>query len=132
HVRAPDGSGEATITAHSPQGAQAVWSPRGGRIAFLAAGLGSLSGEDSLVWHSDQPTSVWAVGADGVGPHRLASIKDPQKVVWSPNGGELAVVDADSKCWVMRADGSHRHVLRGLVDDVAWSPDSRRLAVVDF
>ena len=47
---------------------------------------------------------------------------------WSPDGRWIAY--ADNGLWLVRPDGAERHRLVPAVEEFAWAPDGRRLAVV--
>jgi Tol biopolymer transport system component len=71
---------------------------------------------------------------DGSGRRRLArrtTRNDTDRlhdVAWSPNGRRIAFIRG-ARPGLMRADGSHRHLLRrsGFFYTVAWAPDGRHL-----
>jgi TolB protein len=79
---------------------------------------------------------IGLVNADG---GKLSVLEgDPLRLAWSPDGKLLAVALRNPRAqpaigtevYVMRADGSDRHlVARGT--DFAWSPDGTRLAVAE-
>ena len=138
-----------------------VWSPGGGRIAFLSRGEGSKgvyvvngdgSGQRRLTgdarfpaapaWSpngrqiafeggSGAPSSVYVVNADGSGQRRLA--RNGRAPAWSPDGRTIAFF-SDSKMYLMNADGSeHRQLTKThwAGGGLAWSPDGRKLAFFD-
>ena len=138
-----------------------VWSPGGGRIAFLSRGERSKgvyvvnadgSGQRRLTgdarfpaapaWSpngrqiafeggSGAPSSVYVVNADGSGQRRLA--RNGRAPAWSPDGRTIAFF-SDSKMYLMNADGSeHRQLTKThwAGGGLAWSPDGRKLAFFD-
>jgi Tol biopolymer transport system component len=92
-------------------------SPNGRLLAF--------AGKDAL----------WIVGTDGRGLRRQAS--DPHSDIhvadWSPDGRALVLVvalggDISSALAVQPLHGERRVLVRGVIEDAAWSPDGRWIA----
>ena len=50
------------------------------------------------------------------------------EVAWAPNGSTIALSLHDS-VWLVRSDGAGLHQIGGFGGSLAWSPDSRELAV---
>jgi WD40 repeat protein len=120
----------AVVPVHGP-GVGLTWSPRG-RILAVATGDGSVT-----LWNLTDPAQ----------PARLAAQTAPGfpkpaggSLLFSPDGHTLAVEGANFQLHVLRASpislidvatGQLRHLLRGpgLFADMAFSPDSRTLAL---
>ncbi len=101
---------------------------------------GGLTG--TLVYADDAIGSgaVWRANADGTHPVRLTNGSDPSI---SPNGRLVALVRAtctstppgvscrNPKLFVMTTSGGRMERIKGMTsaNDLAWAPDSRRLAV---
>ncbi|HEY5835340.1 protein kinase domain-containing protein [Streptomyces sp.] len=97
-----------------------VWSPDGTRFAFTRA-----AGDDS---------AVWVAAADGGSARQVARISGG-RVSWSPDGTRLAVMRTTNGVTqvysVNVADGSATQITTGTapVQDPAWSPDGKRIAL---
>lgn len=80
-------------------------------------------------WDATQ-ASVWAAADDGSGPHRLAYGQAPHV---SPDGRLVeyrTVVSHDRvRLWVVPAAGGTPRVVARSAEFLAWSPDSRQIAV---
>jgi len=94
-----------------------VWSPGGGRIAFLSRG--------------ERSKEVYVVNADGSGQRRLTGdARFPDSPAWSPNGRQLVFEGGPfvRGVYVVNADGSGQRRLARSGGAPAWSPDGRTIA----
>lgn len=128
-----DGSNLINLTNHPGYDGLPAWSPDGTRIAFTS--------------ERDGPANIYVMDPDGAGVVRLTDEGGNNAVpAWSPDGSRIAflsdriyripgeggytVVEANSKIWVMNADGSDQNrvtKMLGLDMFPSWAPDSRRL-----
>ncbi|WP_314252091.1 protein kinase domain-containing protein [Streptomyces kutzneri] len=83
---------------------------------------------------TSEGTAVWTAQADGSNARRITSIAGG-RVSWSPDGSRLAVLrmkDGVQQLFVVGvADGAARQLTSGggQVEDPAWSPDGKSIAV---
>ncbi|MCX5175294.1 protein kinase domain-containing protein [Streptomyces virginiae] len=83
---------------------------------------------------TSEGTAVWTANADGSNARRITSVAGG-RVSWSPDGSRLAVLrmkDGVQQLFVVGvADGATRQLTSGgsPVEDPAWSPDGKSIAV---
>lgn len=126
HVVAADGTGERAVT-KPPEGVEdrdpLVWSPHGGRLAFLRV---SRRGDDP---HA-RTMAVYTVPVDGGPATRLTdNYKEVSSLTWSPDGSRLAFA-ADGAVHLVAPDGTHhrRITVEGTaLEDLSWSPSGQHL-----
>jgi Tol biopolymer transport system component/predicted Ser/Thr protein kinase len=98
------------------------WSPDGRQIAFSAAQTPTA------------PMKIYLINADGTD---LRPIESGNAPTWSPDG-EWIAFEREDGLWLIRPDGSDaRRVLPNKPNEFyaaipAWSPDSQRLALLNF
>ena len=95
-----------------------VWSPGGGRIAFLGS--------------PHRGKEVYVVNADGSGQRLLTrDARYSATPAWSPDGRQIAFEGGrgiSSSVYVVNADGSGQRRLARNGNSPAWSPDGRTIA----
>jgi Tol biopolymer transport system component len=116
----PDGS-DPRILVTLGNARNAVWSPRGGLIAFLGTAVGSPRG------------GIGVVSASGGKPRWIAGEEEiVDGPVWSPDGRWITFSTFDAEIRRIRPDGSGGQVIAELPGEeiraLKWSPDGRRLA----
>jgi dipeptidyl aminopeptidase/acylaminoacyl peptidase len=113
--------------------AEPVFAPDGGTLAY--------SVETSNTTEDLKQTDLWRVGYDGRGRTQLTATptRNEWAPAWSPDGRWLGFLadrgdeGAATQVWVMPVDGGEARALTDVpqgVQDFAWSPDSRRLALI--
>jgi TolB protein len=134
-----------------------AWSPDGSAIAFSRQEVGCLpppetlvvvdvargrerepaGGIDGLSWSPDGRRiavgTQFRIAVVDVATNERVDVGEGDRPAWSPDGRLIAFVRRGD-VWVVRAEGGEPRPL-GLgtrsVDELAWAPDSTRLAVVD-
>jgi Tol biopolymer transport system component len=139
--------------ARAPVVSQVVWSPDGGRIAFVSRDRIVVIGRDGsgrrivgrgagVAWSPDSSRlafdSGWAgpiriVGADGSGTRAVTSGRYDRAPSWSPDGTHLLFSRAGAaggteSLFVVGSDGSGARPLGIQGADGSWSPDGHRIA----
>ncbi|HEX4033241.1 MAG TPA: hypothetical protein VHX66_02255 [Solirubrobacteraceae bacterium] len=109
---------------------QPVLSHDGRWLAYLTAA-------STLV--SPTRVELWLARGDGSGAHAVRGLEVDGLVGWNPSADVLAVIGGSvgSTLELIRPDGSTRTIValsggpsrQGLVEDAAWSPDGRQIAV---
>jgi len=152
-----DGSGAIPLTKLTAAGvsnSNAVWSPDGKKLAFVA--VRAFDGSNAMQTDSSgQPSftaNVWVMNADGSGAMPLtrltaSSVLLTGNPVWSPDSTRVAYASnraldgsdalnqfGNSNIWVARADGSGAQPLTtlnvqsgGTMRSPAWSPDGGKI-----
>ena len=121
----------ARLTDTSAENREPAWSPadvRGKRIAFTSL--------------RDGNPEIYLMDADGAHSMRLTKSQNVDWLpVWSPDGEYIAFLSSPdfesgvhNDIFIVRPDGSglRRLTNDGLVNQITWSPDSRRIAFVTF
>ncbi|HTD23959.1 MAG TPA: hypothetical protein VK738_14980 [Terriglobales bacterium] len=148
-----DASGNKQLTHYSASGASAfdpVWSPNGGKIAFVSEG--TLDGSDNV--GPFNAGNVWVMNSDGSGATpltRLTGNEFTDGLSWSPDGSKIVFSSnrpldgsnggsptAPMNVWIMNADGSAAAPLTKLTstgfpsgaEAPAISPDGTMIAFV--
>jgi Tol biopolymer transport system component len=149
-VMKSDGTGALPLTKLTANGALSffsVWSPDGGKIAFLSER--ALDGSDAENIFGTE--NIWVMKADGSAVAPLTKLTAfnarTGSPVWSPDGSKIAFdsqraldgsdaanINSVSNIWVMSADGSaatpltRLTALNGDSADPVWSLDGSKIA----
>jgi TolB protein len=123
-----DGTGLQRLTRNTLVDGHPTWSPGGRRIAFTRD-------------RDEQTANIYVMNADGSGQRRLSQdlTRFPWvEVAWSPDWKKIAFVASvlgRPDIFVINADGSGRRNVTNTVTTsfgLAWSPDGRRIAYLDY
>ena len=105
------------VTGRGHYASSPAWSPQGDRISFIRGCSGAPCGGIHL--------SLWTVGPRGERPRRL--IRNAYHAAWSPDGAQIASVDAATR--TIRTFSRNGKLLRKLgfhADRVSWQPTCTR------
>ena len=121
-----DGSAVTQLT-HAPgEDRKPAWAPDGQRLAFMS----DRDGSEQVYIMSAVGTDVVALTRDTTGGFHPGLAGNP---VWSHDGQRIAYVVPNNggSIYLMRADGTDQHPLmaQGYVNDPAWAPDDRMIAL---
>jgi TolB protein len=102
-----------------------------------AGGAGAADPHGTIVFASDRSGTfeLYSARPDGSQLGQLTRNRAADTApLFSPNGRRIAFVRSPrqfaSELWVMKADGSGQRKLAARGTNLAWSPDSRRIAYV--
>ena len=123
-----DGSGVTILAAIAPSGTLPASSPSGQEIAYYTP---AFQQQDQRIWITDQQGRIHRFLVQGYAPQ------------WSPDGAWIAFLRyphgiddrTDSEVHLVRPDGSEEHRLlqnKDPIGEIAWSPDSRKIAFLSF
>jgi Tol biopolymer transport system component len=111
-----DGTGLRSLTSGPERDTQASWSPDGRLVSFVR------------VADENAAPSIWIVGADGGGAHRVAA---GGSAVWSPDGKRLAV--GGFLLTVMSPEGKNATtIVSGETEVAGWSRDGRKILFTSY
>lgn len=122
-VRASDG-GDVRKLVEFPQGvyARARFSPDGTTVAYIKFDAANAS-------------QLRLIGADGAGDRALGSIRNPTGLDWAPDGQSLLVTSIAGMYIVDVQTGAETLVVTTVgehpVDAAVWSPDGKRILVLE-
>ena len=114
-----DGTDPKRLTENNAFDNYPVWSPDGGRIAFISKRSTN---------RFASPPKLYTMAADG-SDVRLLYSEPAGSPVWSPDGRHIAFVGVGG-VHTVRPDGSDLTTISATRSGPAWSPDGRRLALV--
>ncbi len=115
-----NGANLVALTDNNSDDVDAVWSPNGSRLAFVA--------------YRDGQAEVYVMNSTGSAVTRLTNNSAYDGTpAWSPDGAKIAFTSRRTgsyQVWVMNADGTGPHELTNQLNayDPAWSPDGSQIA----
>lgn len=116
----PSGIDQVRLTDDPGIDAFPVWSPDSTQIAFAS--------------RREADFDIYVMNANGTNVRQLTqNAAFDTAPIWSPDGTQIAYISdegtPDTRIWVMNADGSDARILLDYpAIDIAWSPDSTRIA----
>lgn len=120
YVAAADGSDVKKLTRTADVEGDPAWSPDGREIAFVRG------------WDLDSQSDLFVMRADGTHVRRLTHGSDVEDAPsWSPNGAWIAYEAYPSVYAIPAHGGGKRRLVTSGLSAPAWSPDGKRLAVVE-
>jgi Tol biopolymer transport system component len=139
----PVGGGPATEVPDSAAAESAIFSPDGSSLAVLRLrpGRRPIHGKHR---RARPESSIWLLSLDGVGPRQLTPWRSWDSEIpgsFEPDGTALAVIRtvafgrpghrrSRSEALSVRLDGSGATRIAPRVDEIAYSPDGTRIAVI--
>jgi Tol biopolymer transport system component len=133
-----------TTSANDTPGTPRILATKSNGAVANDSGSPEQSAAGAMLFYMER--DLWVINSDGSGLKKLTNSTAADlfySVAWSPDGSKTAYINyrrlegstaASVNWWVMNADGSAFTPLTGfpnrVVHELAWSPDSRKLAAV--